>query len=804
MKKSTRLLAMLLVFVMVVALMPTFAISALADTKVIDGETVHDSDTRDKTMLQFQKTRIGSGTGNGYSLTVINDRHIISASVDNKDWGYKDSTYWLIPKGHGVIDFTIERTQSPHSGTTDINRWWRWSSWVSDTEWKDDGLNGMYAHIDGTKDDDHLNIVKSTDTKNCIIDFNRGDYYTWTGGGVNRANFAVVKVDSSNLAVGTTGVLKSANGTKYLSEVAQSWVSNGWVRAGDQGTHTIVICEEKDVVYDLNGGYVGDKDTNDQRYVCWTTGNTSTSQLHDTVAEPTRDGYTFLGWKCVSNDGKSAVKVGTVYQAGHDNCCFAVLSNVKFEAVWAKDEFTIKHVQNNTVVGTENINMTEYGKYVAVASNQAKQYQPTTKLDITTKVSDGKLYGGTFTDEACTTPATAADLFNGGKAQSFDPKAGTTYYIWEVSEQHLVPKNISVWSKQDGITDVKAVYLLTAIDREKYSAAGFQVSAGAANQVSTEGKIAYEYINVWQNNKDYHYIDLYSSETDTAGSLIQCCALAGFKDQPITVVPYWVTLDGVKVFGTTQRTITYLGEGYNAVDVKDAPYNGTRIMVNAVNSPAPMMLMARYSMTNESNFVDVGNLPDAPEVPDEPEVPEIATVNVVDGKNAYEAEICNGAVKLTPAGVSGKLFAGWYTNAAFTVPADLAAVSDGDTVYAKYVSESYLQVKYGAVFTAFNKNVSFCAAVADKNLAETGFIIETKNGSETVVVSSYVQKFALQNAGLLFGVEKNAPLMTADFNLGSLSRGAAVTVIPYWVTADGTTVYGTARTLTYTGLTVKG
>ena len=650
-----------------------------------------------------------------------------------------------------------------------------------------------------------------------------------TSGSMKDQGFKIDMPQNLNLNQFVQTYTINYNGNKGTSERASEDVNSdfrGWTKVGGQQAN--VDYTDGQEVVNLVPSRTDPVSTVDL-YAQWTPGTVILPGAFRDVTEDDADDdiveWMFEGWYTKPGaDGKFVGMDGAQYKLTQDGeTLYAHWKAIK------EDVFYICHSSTGQIEAVSMkglINRNTYKEKDSEGVWRDNSYitgYTNTMYDITKETESGYLYGGTFADENYTQVADFRGLYDvvttkyvafvgttadkvtptytaAGTPTAFHPQSGKTYYIWEVSEEHLVPKNISVWSKQNGIIDVKAVYLLTAIDRLNYSAAGFQISAGEVNQVSNEGKIAYDYITVWQNNQDYRYIDLYSAATTTANSKIQCCALTGFKDQPINVVPYWVTLDGVKVFGTTQRTITYLGEGHNAVDVKDAPYTGTRIVANGVMSaaPAPMMLMARYSMVNEENFVDVGNLPETPEEP------ETAVVNVVDGENAYEAEIVDGAVALTPAGADGKLFAGWFVDAAFTAPADLAAVNDGDTVYAKYVSANFLKVKYAAVFTLFNKSVSLTAAVADKNFTETGFVIETKNGTDTVVVSSYAAKFALQNAQQLFGVAKGAPLMSVDYKLSGLSKGDTITVTPYWVTADGTTVYGTARTLTYTGLTVKG
>ena len=53
-------------------------------------------------------------------------------------------------------------------------------------------------------------------------------------------------------------------------------------------------------------------------------------------------------------------------------------------------------------------------------------------------------------------------------------------------------------------------------------------------------------------------------------------------------------------------------------------------------------------------------------------------------------------------------------------------------------------------------------------------------------------------------VSRDALLMTMPYSLQGLQRGAAIEITPYWVTPDGTTVYGEARTLIYEYFTLCG
>ncbi len=571
--KTTRKLLSVLLALLITAGMSS--ISAFADNP----ETLHGTENLNQSILQFKKTRSGSGIGSGYSMTVSLDRHLLNtgSQIDYLDWGYGDSNIFLIPRGTGIVSFSLKRTQDPHWGSEDVNRWWRWNSWVNNAASASGNANGMYANIRGDKNDDHYAIVKSSAKETHYIGFDPHSCFQWTGGGKNRANYADVYVDSS-LALGKSAVLWSANGTDVDFQIALSWVKEtAWVVAGDIGKHTIAIAERRDVVYDLNGGSLG-TDTNDQRYICWTTGNANTSQLHDTISAPTRPGYIFKGWKCVANDGSSAVTVGQVYQPGHANCCFAVLSNVKFQAEWEDEYFYVAHVQNGIVISTP----TAY----KMADYQSRNF------DLTALVPAGMLYGGYYSDSSLSAPSTVC-------GKTLRPQSGKTYYIREIPNVYLRPKNLTVvrtLRDEDG----KAVYgqyksdtyLVTALDSQGvtqgfYKEYGAVINGSTANRKTGNASVGsgriettyYLYDSIVVDNSAYGRANSVYWPEDVFGSLglTRSNALFGCicygKDQlsfpSFRFRPYYITADNVLVQGTVERTVSAKDSSMQKPSVSD-------------------------------------------------------------------------------------------------------------------------------------------------------------------------------------------------------------------------------------------
>lgn len=446
-------------------------------------------------------------------------------------------------------------------------------------------------------------------------------------------------------------------------------------------------------------------------------------------------------------------------------------------------------------------------------------------FDLTKCTAEGVLYGGGFTNVECTEP-----VANG---MAISPEAGDVYYIWEVNTDHLQPKTLSVW-KHNGagdLIDVVDLYFLTAIDRKYYASTGFDVEFEGDNynyeDFNNDYSVAYEWIHISdKDNKDYTYYNLLGK---CNGSLTGAVRVQDFKanygKDNFVVMPYWVTLDNIKVTGTVERTCAYQGEGaaepennsniYRSVSTVTEVTVDSVLTAQPVKVNKPLMLMSRFSMTSAPvvNGVvepepEVIEEPEEPEVPEEPEIPEepevpVQKLTVNDNGASYEVEIADGAVALTPAGANGKLFAGWYVDEACTKAADLNAVSDGMAVYAKYISNKYLTVKYTE--NLLTKKLSVVAAIDAKNYAETGFVVEINGASKVLPVKTYATRYMLLSGSTLFGssIAKNAPLFDTEFSFASAKSGSKITITPYLITKDGTTVYGEKRVLTYTGWAIK-
>lgn len=429
-------------------------------------------------------------------------------------------------------------------------------------------------------------------------------------------------------------------------------------------------------------------------------------------------------------------------------------------------------------------------------------------FNLTSVVSDGFIYGGAFSDAKCETVQTFAE---GQNATAFTPTAGATYYIWEADAQFLSPKNLSCWNHVSAAdVDVTGFYLVTPVDRLNYREVGFMVGSetlpakqftetyitesGAETTQVLTGSDCYVYntVKVDFNNGTSGMYNVSSVINKTRGYLA-CYGMDKNTYWPnahdrITFTPYWITLDGVKVAPQT-RTAEYYGQGSDADD--------TYKKFHVVETAASGIANAFVDDAQQENMLVLMNSYFANGAPinpvDEPVQGNIVTVH--DGETLYTVAAENNAVQLDYIGVEGKLFAGWFADEACTVPADLSNITESIDVYAKYVSDSYLGLRYYRNGFFRLRSLTLVSAIDGRNYAETGFIV---NG-ERISVSDYSTRYGLRSARSLFGrgVAKDALVMSCDYAFDGVTYGARLNITPYWVTLDGTTVRGETRTLTY-------
>lgn len=437
-------------------------------------------------------------------------------------------------------------------------------------------------------------------------------------------------------------------------------------------------------------------------------------------------------------------------------------------------------------------------------------------FNLTSVVTENYLYGGTFNEETCTT--VHKDVQEQGNPMELNPTENATYYIWEVPDYYLRPANYYVWRhlpENGGKETVVRLYPLTSVDRMLYKEVGFQINgtdyvSGTNNQefddsVGSAGTAQlYQMVKAVQNGQPYMtmYVNKgkinatavgtdVSEDKTVSGTPIDEGFIGGLRlpqnlfdqfaaDTPVTYRPYWITQDGVKVLGVRDRTSTFEAGSTQPKDSSNK-YAAEYSYVSAASTQA--MSFAEYFTMDDS----------------QPVVDESLTVTVVDGSNTTQVKVApNGSVRDQVAyqAPAGKVFAGWFADQAYTIPADLDQVTEDTTIYAKYVSDSYLDLAYSRTGLFRLRGVTLISAVDNPaNYQASGIMV---NGQKLDV--SYASRYRIfKTPANLFGAARDAKLMLAD---KSLSGTGTLEVTPYWITLDGTEVHGVTHTLHYNTRTI--
>lgn len=475
----------------------------------------------------------------------------------------------------------------------------------------------------------------------------------------------------------------------------------------------------------------------------------------------------------------------------------------------------VKYAYFTVVPVTSSVN--ENGKnYGSPGQEKKVRLLDNPTYNLVNEVPKDFLYGGTFNEEACTT--VHKDVQEQGNPMELNPTENATYYIWEVPDYYLRPANYYVWRhlpENGGKETVVRLYPLTSVDRMLYKEVGFQINgtdyvSGTNNQefddsVGSAGTAQlYQMVKAVQNGQPYMtmYVNKgkinatavgtdVSEDKTVSGTPIDEGFIGGLRlpqnlfdqfaaDTPVTYRPYWITQDGVKVLGVRDRTSTFEAGSTQPKDSSNK-YAAEYSYVSAASTQA--MSFAEYFTMDDS----------------QPVVDESLTVTVVDGSNTTQVKVApNGSVRDQVAyqAPAGKVFAGWFADQAYTIPADLDQVTEDTTIYAKYVSDSYLDLAYSRTGLFRLRGVTLISAVDNPaNYQASGIMV---NGQKLDV--SYASRYRIfKTPANLFGAARDAKLMLAD---KSLSGTGTLEVTPYWITLDGTEVHGVTHTLHYNTRTI--
>lgn len=373
-------------------------------------------------------------------------------------------------------------------------------------------------------------------------------------------------------------------------------------------------------------------------------------------------------------------------------------------------------------------------------------------------------------------------------------------------DAYLKPVTLSCWEHNtNGKLDVIGFYMVSGIDREYYKQVGFmlngtetvadqrtltyQDNTTKVVQLTSGQSAAFEQIVLKQKDGNTRTYNVSNAVKGYDKGYMVCYGVEQgvwkIVNAENTYSPYWITLDGVKVTSATARTVKYQGEGSSRLNYSEKSDN-VGYEAAFVSAETQLLTLASYCADGTPITADVPTV-------------ENVTVTVVDVAKTYELTVSAGTGirdQVAYQAPAGKVFAGWFADQAYTTPADLDQVTQDTTIYAKYVSDSYLDLDYSRTGLFRLRGVTLISAVDNPaNYQASGFIV----GDQKVDVS-YASRYRIfKTPANLFGAARDAKLMLAD---KSLSGTGTLEVTPYWITLDGTEVHGVTHTLHYNTRTI--
>ncbi len=717
---------------------------------------------------------------NGFSTTVAKDA--IKASKSIKDAGatvYTIGCFGTTPSDNSNIDKYMNRVSSNYPDATTMKDGTKTSSDYYKTVSSAEDLNNIFKTISETIGSTPVELTSTSVLRDVISDsFTLPEGYT--------------DGDIKAYSVSCESSTKNADGTYTYT----------WKTTPDADKYDVTVADDNKTInvtdFDYAANWVDQFGVNGSK----SHGKKLVVEI-PIVLDPDATGS-------VDTNGPAS----GIYASADAETAFA---NFKTPTVYVPF-FTVAHVESRVNDQGKN-----FGQETGRKDYPLWCYK---EFNLTSVVTANHLYGGTFDEAAC---ETVHNKVKGQNPMAIAPVENETYYIWEVPDTYLRPFAFWVSSHQPKGWTVTQMYLLSEVDRLLYRDAGLYVKFGdnEGTYISSNCSELTEGTDVNNNNKAtvYQRLEYFkepnlkdvvetwylqkgkvkkqevgltlnenANPTDSQGQVVDDGYITGhrllgneftdFQNQvPVTYKAYWVTLDGVHVEGVRSRTYTFQE---NQHDPAKNPDSGKRIepvykYVENVSTQTTLALRASM-LVNES----------------EPAV-ENVNVTVVDAAKTYELTVSAGTGvrdQVAYQAPAGKVFAGWFADQAYTTPADLDQVTQDTTIYAKYVSDSYLDLDYSRIGLFRLRGVTLISAVDNPaNYQASGIMV---NGQKLDV--SYASRYRIfKTPANLFGAARDAKLMLAD---KSLSGTGDLEVTPYWITLDGTEVLGSAHTLHYNTRTI--
>lgn len=181
----------------------------------------------------------------------------------------------------------------------------------------------------------------------------------------------------------------------------------------------------------------------------------------------------------------------------------------------------------------------------------------------------------------------------------------------------------------------------------------------------------------------------------------------------------------------------------------------------------------------------------------------IVEPTIIDADPSVSVSVDTYKESSTVPALDGVVFGGWYSDAGLTTPYLLSTGS----AYAKFVNRAVLSVKYqistDTTADSPSTDLRLVTTVDDLNYQRVGFAITiggvTKNVSSSLVFEAIVAETGgvpYTKLPTVFDTQSNYFMTFTITDIPSSAFGQTITVVPYWVTLDGTTVNGASKSFT--------
>ena len=481
----------------------------------------------------------------------------------------------------------------------------------------------------------------------------------------------------------------------------------------------------------------------------------------------------FLEWDADNEKFIATANTGSGYTAGEEVKQIAADEKSPYHgmvAVWKRAKFFIYHSATGEV---EDVVLPDEGD----------------TIDLTTYVTSDEqhgnyLYGGYYHYDEVDGQRTKGDAYT-ANGKELVPTANTYYYLKEVDERHLRPKLYLISNKlHDNL--IQGLYGIVSIDENAYSDVGLIIDG---ERIPVE--LAEEGIVVTKEGEEEPV------ETLTGGSLfdIDGCVI-GMADLTnmiaggarIDIKGYYKTPDSVVVTGNKDRRIQF--------PAGDDNYGGMPLF-KGWGSGADQTRTGLVKSTSETTYEggsDGKRMGAARmlKISAPSDKIEYRVTKIYDsGTEEQMVEGGNNTGNITYAPKSGYMFAGWYQDADYTVPADFADVTDDMTVYAKYISNKDVTLAFKRTGKKNNVN-TFTVTVTVKNEVQLENVSVTVVEGNTAVLANRTVKKSGSGTKVKYTTEYKGTI-----DVVGLSLVDKFTSFVSWTTPDGTDIIGANKKCTY-------